>query len=208
MGLTPEQHAVMRKPLNGTRVAKRSQGGKQLSYLESFDVRAHLIRVFGYANFDVETVDTYQVGTREYDGGTEEKPKAMVECMWFARVRLTVRDRKGRRLARYTDSAIGPTSGPATMIGEHHDNAAKTAASDAMKRCAINLGTQFGLSLYQDGSTRDVVKGTLVVPKGYEEPVPDEKAVQALQHTLGAQQVAEEDDEGKADEPAEQEATA
>lgn len=33
--ITAEQYAVLMKPLNGTRVAKRSQGGKQLSYLEA-----------------------------------------------------------------------------------------------------------------------------------------------------------------------------
>ena len=39
--------------------------------------------------------------------------------------------------------------------------AVKTAESDALKRAAINLGTQFGLSLYADGATRDVVGKTL-----------------------------------------------
>ena len=39
--------------------------------------------------------------------------------------------------------------------------AVKTAESDALKRAAINLGTQFGLSLYQNGSLRDVIIQTL-----------------------------------------------
>lgn len=39
--------------------------------------------------------------------------------------------------------------------------AVKTAESDALKRAAINLGTQFGLSLYNDGSLADVVHTTL-----------------------------------------------
>jgi hypothetical protein len=39
--------------------------------------------------------------------------------------------------------------------------AIKTAESDALKRAAINLGTQFGLSLYNNGSMRDVVVQTL-----------------------------------------------
>jgi len=182
--LTIEQYDTLRKPLNGTRIAKRTQGGKQLSYLESWDVRAHLIRMFGYGNFDVETVEQSPVGTREYMSGEKD----MVECIWFAKVRLTIRDSHGKRLCRYTESAVGSTSGPATMIGEHHDNAVKTAASDALKRCAINLGTQFGLSLYDDGSTRDVVKGTLVQPEGERapEPEPTPEQMEALQHSLGA----------------------
>jgi hypothetical protein len=34
----------------------------------------------------------------------------------------------------------------------------KGLASDAFKRAAMNLGTQFGLSLYNNGSTNDVVR--------------------------------------------------
>ena len=84
------------------------------------------------------------------------------------------------------------------MIGEHHDNAVKTAASDALKRCAINLGTQFGLSLYDDGRTTDVVKGTLVMPEGVAEAEAERKAseaaatVEVLERTLGANVVSEE----------------
>lgn len=185
MPITPKQYDTLRRPLNASRIAKRSQGGKQLSYLESWDVRAHLIRMFGYTNFDLETLDQYHVETRHY--GTEEKP--MVEVIWFAKVRLTVRDIDGYQLCVYTESAVGNTSGPANMLGEHHDNAVKTAASDAMKRCAINLGTQFGLSLYDDGSTRDVVKNTIAPPPGYEEPKPEEpteEQVQAMARSLGA----------------------
>ena len=47
------------------------------------------------------------------------------------------------------------------MRGEAHDMAIKTAESDALKRAAINLGTQFGLSLYDEGSMKDVVGMTL-----------------------------------------------
>jgi recombination DNA repair RAD52 pathway protein len=190
MGLSPEQYVRLRGALNGTRVAKRSQGGKQLSYLESWDVRAHLIRMFGYGNFDINLIDQHLVGTREYMGG-KDLDKEMVECSWFAKVELVIRDEKGYHLCTYSDAAIGSTSGPRSMIGEHHDNAMKTAASDALKRCAINLGTQFGLSLYDDGSTRDVVRGTLVKPEGYEEPTADDAKEQLLKTSLGATRVEE-----------------
>jgi hypothetical protein len=39
--------------------------------------------------------------------------------------------------------------------------ALKTAESDALKRAAIYLGTQFGLSLYKNGETADVVRRVL-----------------------------------------------
>jgi hypothetical protein len=36
--------------------------------------------------------------------------------------------------------------------------AIKTAETQALKRCAINLGDQFGLSLYRNGSTAPLVR--------------------------------------------------
>lgn len=201
--ISSKQYEVLTKPLNSTRVAKRSQGGKQLAYLESWDVRAHLIRIFGYGNFDLELLDCQHVTTREYTS-SGDKATPMVEPMWFARMQLTVRDPEGHTLCTYTEAAVGSASAPATMLGEAHDNALKTAESDALKRCAINLGTQFGLSLYDNGSTKDVVKGTLVVPEAAEvgadgpdltgptnpeAPTPEE-AQAALQRGLGAQTMA------------------
>jgi hypothetical protein len=40
----------------------------------------------------------------------------------------------------------------------------KSAISGALKRCAVNLGDQFGLSLYRDGSVAPVVQRSLVAP--------------------------------------------
>jgi hypothetical protein len=46
-------------------------------------------------------------------------------------------------------------------VGEAHDMAVKTGESDAFKRAAINLGDNFGLSLYNNGSPAPVVRATL-----------------------------------------------
>jgi Rad52/22 family double-strand break repair protein len=195
-GLSDQQYTTLMKPLNRTRVAKRSQGGKELSYLESWDVRAHLIRVFGFANFDVLLLEQHLVGVREYQSQGDD-PKPMAEPIWFARVELTVRDEEGHALASYSDGAVGSNAGPAWMISESHDNAAKTAASDALKRCAINLGSQFGLSLYDHGSTNEVVRGTVikpeteVLPTGPADELSDDQRA-TLAHSLGATEVAEE----------------
>lgn len=196
-GLTPQQYETLMRPLNNTRVAKRSQGGKQLSYLESWDVRAHLIRVFGFGNFDIELVDQHLVNVREYKG-VWDNDKEMVECSWFAKVRLTVRTEDGVGLCSYSDASVGSTSGPRNMVGEHHDNAMKTAASDALKRCAINLGTQFGLSLYDEGRTTDVVRGTLVQPEGHDPAPTDAEKEKLLNDSLGTTRVS--DDHASGDE--------
>jgi recombination DNA repair RAD52 pathway protein len=182
--ITAEQYETLMRPLNGSRVAKRTQGGKQLSYLEAWDVKAHLTRVFGFGNWDLEMLDYHYVASREYES---DKNKPMVEVIYSARMQLTIRDPQGRTVCRHSEAAVGSASGPATMLGEHHDNAVKQAASDALKRCAINMGSQFGLSLYDNGSTREVIRGTVVKPDG----VPDKKQptaeqAQALASSVGA----------------------
>ena len=160
------------------------------AYLAAYDVKAHLIRVFGFGGFDAEVVDSSFMGTREYQS---KEGKDMVEVIYYSRVRLTVRDGKGGQ-AVYAEGAVGSASGPLNMLGEHHDNALKTAASDALKRCAINLGDQFGLSLYSDGSTRPLIKQTLALPEGVviEKPSPTAEQEQLLQQALGAKEVKEE----------------
>lgn len=190
MGFNGKQLEVLAKPINHTRIAKRRQGGKELSYLEAYDVKAHLIRVCGYGNFDTELLDYHFIATREYESN-DKKP--MVEVIYSARVRLSIRDAHGEGVCTYVEGACGSASGPASMLGEHHDNALKTAESDALKRCAINLGNQFGLSLYDNGSTGDVVRGTLLdQPKPEEEkkPDPEEEATkERLAQSLGATEV-------------------
>lgn len=189
MGINAKQYQTLMKPLNTTRVAKRSQGGKQLSYLESWDVRAHLIRVFGFGNFDIETLEYTNIGGREYLNGEKE----MIEVIYSALVQLTLKDAEGNYIARYAEGAVGSASGPMTMLGDHHDNALKTAVSDATKRCAINLGTQFGLSLYDGGTTKEIIRGTLVVPEGVEveDKKPNQDQMEALKKSLGATEIPE-----------------
>lgn len=185
MSITPQQYDVLMKPLNGTRVATRRQGGKDLSYLAAYDVRAHLIRVFGFGNFDVETLEYHHVNDREYtrDG------KEMVEVSYSARVQLTVRAPDGSHISTNSECAVGSAIGPATQYGELADNGLKTAVSDAMKRAALSWGTAFGLGLYADGSKAEVVRGTVHPPKGWEpEPTP-EAAQERLERSLGATEI-------------------
>lgn len=185
-GITLEQFNILMSPLRGNRVQTRSQGGKTLSYLASYEVKAHLTRIFGFGNWDAETVEYRQVGERFY---TSSNDKEMVEVIYSARVTLRIRDTEGNHLCTFTEAAAGSASGPVTMLGEHHDNAIKTAESDAIKRCAINLGSQFGLSLYDNGSLREIIQKTLVTPEGWEPPKPDEEQVRMLQQSLGATEV-------------------
>lgn len=168
MNISKEQVGALMAGLNRTRVASRSGGGgRQLSYLEAWDVKATLIKVFGFGGFSAETIES-KILKWEDDvenkssktGGTQHRVTAL--CT----VRLTLHDQPrqledGTWLAAgpdvvYAETAISSQSNPDP--GEAADFAIKTAESDALKRTATYLGTQFGLSLYNSGQTQDVVQ--------------------------------------------------
>ena len=170
-GLTVEQHEILLRPLNASRVVKRKQAGTELSYLEQHDVRAHLIRVFGFCGFDLETVAVECA----FD---EQRDDKKWEVGYRATMKLTVRDLNGKALAVYSETAVGTST--QGRRGEAHDMAMKTASSDAMKRCCINLGDQYGLSLYNHGSLTPIVRMTIV---GTGTPVSPDKAPEAEPET-------------------------
>lgn len=186
--LSNEQIDTLMTEIRGARVASRQQGGKTLSYLEAYDVRAHLIRVFGFGGFDAEVLDYDLAFIRDYKGDND---RAMQEIAYQARVRLVIRNLDGDEVARFTECAVGSASG-GTGFGDLHDNALKTAVSDALKRCAINLGSQFGLGLYDQGSRAEVVRKLVVDPrpKKPETITADQRA--NLAHSLGATDVTQE----------------
>jgi hypothetical protein len=167
--ITQAQHEQLLKSLNPTRVAKRTQSGKQLSYLETWDVKAHLNRIFGFTgwSWDVLTAECAFEGTVLSSKGTEQWNVGykVLGCLRVAG-------------ASYSEAAVGSASLPSR--GDAHDMAIKTAESDALKRAAINLGDQFGLSLYNNGSTKAVVGGTLYGPEQARQPI------QAMQGALAA----------------------
>ena len=162
--LNDAQYEQLLKPLNPNRVAKRSQAGRNLSYLEAWDVKAHLNRIFGFLNWSADVVTADLAFEQEKDGKWNVGYKVIL--------RLTIGE-LFEGSATYTEAAIGSATLP--QRGEAHDMAIKTAESDALKRAAINLGTQFGLSLYDNGSTKDVIgktldRNTVLQPEGQPEP--------------------------------------
>jgi len=144
--MNEKQREQLLKPINESRIAQRKGGGgRMLSYLEAWDVKAHMIRVFGFAKWSWIVNSAELVFEEEKDG------------KWYVGYKvvgsLYVKD------ATYSEASVGSSTLP--QRGEAHDMAIKTAESDAFKRAAINLGDQFGLSLYNNGSTRPVVTTTL-----------------------------------------------
>lgn len=184
MALTDEQLDVLRMNLNSRRVATRRDGGKNLSYLEAWDIKAHLIRVFGYGNFDATVHDVRLLFERTYNRSSDDAE--MIEVCFSAMCTLVIRDKTGQQICTYTEGACGQANVQAANAtrGDAYDNALKQAESDALKRCAINLGTQFGLSLYNDGSRADVIRWT-IEPKWPTTELTDDQR-QALETSVGA----------------------
>ena len=154
--LNEQQYEQLLKPLNPARVAKRSGGGRQLSYLEAWDVKAHLNRIFGFVNWSADVIESSLAFEEKNEKG-----------QWHVAYKVTLRLRihtSSIPEPTYTEAAVGFATLPSR--GEAHDMAIKTAESDALKRAAINLGTQFGLSLYNNGSLRDVIVKTLDMEQG------------------------------------------
>jgi len=153
------QHAYLLGELHPSRVQK---DGKGKSHVQAWDVRRHLIRAFGFGGFDVETVAIHLVSERENGN--------RFTVIYRADVRLTVKNPDGSVLARYEDSATGDAINQPSLA-DAHDLALKTALSQGLKRCAVNLGDQFGLSLYNKGQA-----GEAVVRSAYHPEIVAEKA--------------------------------
>lgn len=164
-GLTAEQYAFLASPLHPSRVQK-AHGH---SHLEAWDIRRHLIRCWGYGGWDAETLALdlvreieHEPGTVTYaNGGTNNR--TIWTVVYRAQVRLIIRTEDDVELCHYDDAAAGDAVNQPSL-GDAHDLAAKTALSQALKRCAVNLGDQYGLSLYKAGEAGASVQRTLATP--------------------------------------------
>lgn len=154
--LHPAQQQALARPIDPRRVLK---DGKGMSHLSQQDVTAHLTRILGYGNYDTEIVSLELV----YEQPRDENGIKFDVC-YRARVRLTVRNIDGETVAIYEDVSTGTAQNQ--KRGDGHDLASKTAVSLAKKRCTINLGDAFGLSLYNKGQT-----APLVAPNGQTLPM-------------------------------------
>ena len=143
--LNRAQHTYLLGELHPSRVQK---DGKGKSHVQAWDVRRHLIRAFGFGGFDIETTGIELIA--HIDNGSKHT------VIYRADVRLTVKNPDGTVLARYEDSATGDAINQPSLA-DAHDLALKTALSQGLKRCAVNLGDQFGLSLYNKGQVGEAV---------------------------------------------------
>jgi recombination DNA repair RAD52 pathway protein len=149
-----QQHAQLLGGINPNRVGR---DGKGFSHVEAYEIRAHLNRLIGFARWSADLTDLALIFATEKDGKHS--------VCYRATMRLTVCAPDGTPLATYTEAATGEAKNQPHQ-GDAHDLAMKTAESQAFKRCAVNLGDAFGLSLYAKGSLAPLVRATLVTPIG------------------------------------------
>lgn len=154
-GFSRQQVAQLLQPVEPFRVVT---GAHVKPHLSQQDVVAHLIRVFGFGNFDIEVLSSDCI-FEEPMTNSNNKPAWRVG--YRALVRLTVRDEGGNLVASYDGGSTGESEGQPSRA-DSHDLAYKSSLSTATKRAAIHLGDQFGLSLYNKGQMQALVMGTMI----------------------------------------------
>jgi recombination DNA repair RAD52 pathway protein len=202
--LTAQQITQLLQPINPRRVL---QDGKGHSHVSQQDVTAHLNRVFGFGNFSTQLLDLTLIGEECRNPEVSYRERRW-DVIYRATMRININNPDGTHLTSYEDASTGDAQNQ--VRHDAHDLAMKSAISVAKKRCCINLGDQFGLSLYNKGQLTALVMGTLVHPETeYEEgadvqegvakqvsmgtdeapigePVPDEQQERILEESLGA----------------------
>lgn len=150
-GLDPDQILMLREAIENWRVG---DDGKGHSAMEQWDVRRTLIRIFGIGGFDIIQITPPElVAVLEVPNGNAPLKYTVI---YRALSRLVIRNRRGQQLAVFEDGAIDEGL-KQPSLAQAHDQGYKGAMSSALKRCAMNLGDQFGLSLYNKGSVVPVV---------------------------------------------------
>ena len=153
MTLTSDQLKELQSPIDPSRV--KIDGHHGFSYLEAWDVRRTMNRIFGFGKWSADVRVMELISEREI---TMRNSKPGWNVVYRAQCVLSCGNSFEEGFS-YTEWAAGDSTNP--VLFEAHDQAIKTAASQAFKRCAMNLGDQFGLSLYNNGSTEATVTETV-----------------------------------------------
>lgn len=155
MTFSAEQKAALSAKLDGAHVRQRTQGGRQVSYIEGWQAIAEANRIFGFDGWDRETAEIKLLGERECKIGKPPYEKDGWRVAYMARVRVVVFVSDQRCVVR---EGCGYGSGIDADLGAAHESALKEAETDAMKRALMTFGNPFGLALY-DKEQENVDRG-------------------------------------------------
>ena len=188
-GFTAAQTIQLLHPINPKRVLS---DGKKHAHVSQQDILAHLIRVFGFGNFDIDIKDVSLVFEKERVNEKGELLNRFDVC-YKALVRLTIRDPQGNEICHYENGSTATAQNQ--TLGDAHDLAYKSCISLSVKRAAIALGDQFGLSLYNKGQMTALVMDTLIRADGATVGEKDMQEGVEQQVSLGNDEVDKSEDE-------------
>ena len=139
-----EQIEVLNSQLDNARVKTREiktreKGNINLSYIEGFDVIDTANKVFGFGNW------SYSISKLDQVSQELNQNQNNVVC-YKAVVQIQIHNTNHTLDVNRQDVGFG--TGVAKSLADSHENAAKEAVTDAIKRCFRSFGTQFGNSLY------------------------------------------------------------
>ena len=134
-----QQTKALQSELSTDRIKVRDKANIKLSYLEGFDVIDTANNIFGYGNW------AYTISSLEQVSQEVNANQNVVIC-YKAIVKVDVYDIDHSTMISRQDVGFG--TGVARSLADAHENSAKEAVTDALKRSLRSFGNQFGNSLY------------------------------------------------------------
>ena len=130
---------ALQSELSADRIKVRDKANIKLSYLEGFDIIDTANNIFGYGNW------AYTISSLEQVSQEVNANQNVVVC-YKAIVKVDVYDIDHSTMISRQDVGFG--TGVARNLADAHENSAKEAVTDALKRSLRSFGNQFGNSLY------------------------------------------------------------
>ena len=134
-----KQMKALQSELSADRIKVRDKANIKLSYLEGFDIIYTANNIFGYGNW------AYTISSLEQVSQEVNANQNVVIC-YKAIVKVDVYDIDHSTMISRQDVGFG--TGVARSLADAHENSAKEAVTDALKRSLRSFGNQFGNSLY------------------------------------------------------------
>ena len=134
-----KQMKALQSELSADRIKVRDKANIKLSYLEGFDIIDTANNIFGFGGW------AYTISSLEQVSQEVNANQNVVVC-YKAIVKVDVYDIDHSTMISRQDVGFG--TGVARSLADAHENSAKEAVTDALKRSLRSFGNQFGNSLY------------------------------------------------------------
>ncbi|EMG31034.1 Rad52/Rad22 family DNA repair protein [Campylobacter showae] len=166
-----KQIKILQEELDSSRIKTREKANIKLSYLEGFDVIETANNIFGFGSWSYSIISLGQVSQE-----TNNNQNAVI-C-YKAVVKVDVFSLDHSKCITRQDVGFG--TGVAKSLADAHENGAKEAVTDALKRSLRTFGNQFGNSLYDKTRNHAVYNTPSNVPRNTTKPaIPQQQVVRA-----------------------------